>query len=344
MVLPAGWPTLGQQDRDRSGRNVAECHYRSFNGQRRLLPKEPVIQATPNSPVGQQRGWRQLNWIHIVWGIFIHAGLLLAPFTFSWSGLVVCIILYMIAGHGLTLGYHRLLTHRSFQTPKWMEYLLTAIGSLANQGGPLQWVAVHRVHHQYTDAEGDPHSPRDGWWWSHVLWWLPHVPSLDEPAQYERYIVDLAKDPVHRFFQRWHILLPISLAVVVYFAGEAWGGLGLSWLIWGMFVRTALLYHATWFVNSATHGWGYRNFTTSDDSTNLWWVGLIGLGEGWHNNHHAFPRSARHGMRWWEFDSTFLLIRLLSLVGLARQIHVPGRVLRPVKVTVRKQEPVEVVT
>jgi stearoyl-CoA desaturase (delta-9 desaturase) len=254
-------------------------------------------------------------------------GVVLAPFTFSWSGLGICLALYLATGFGITMGYHRLLTHRGFQTPRFVEHVLTALGTLANQGGPLQWVAVHRMHHQHSDAAGDPHSPRDGIWWAHLLWWMPHSPAQDNPARYERYIPDLVRDPVHRFFQRYHVLLPLALAGLLFALGEVWGGVGLSWLVWGMFVRTALLYHATWFVNSATHLWGYRSYATRDRSTNLWWVALLTLGEGWHNNHHAFPRSARHGLRWWELDATYGLIRLLSLVGLVKQIHVPGKAL-----------------
>src|SRR5207248_9663904 len=129
---------------------------------------------------------------------------------------------------------------------------------------------------------------------------------------------------------RRHIFLAVALGLLLFGAGQFYGGLGLSWVVWGMFVRTAILYHATWLVNSATHWWGYRSYATRDGSTNLWWVALLSLGEGWHNNHHAFPRSARHGLRWWEVDPTYLLIRLMSMAGLARNIHVPGRVLRPV--------------
>jgi stearoyl-CoA desaturase (delta-9 desaturase) len=224
----------------------------------------------------------------------------------------------------VTLGYHRLLTHRSFQTPRGVEYVLTVLGTLASQGGPLQWVAAHRRHHQHSDTAGDPHSPRDGIWWAHLLWWMPHVPALDDPTRYRRYVVDLVTDPVHRFLQRWNLFVPLALAGLLFAVGEAWGGVGLSWLVWGMFVRTTLLYHATWLVNSATHLWGYRRYRTRDCSTNLWWVALLSLGEGWHNNHHAFPRSARHGHRWWEFDATYGLIRLLGVVGLVRQVHVPG--------------------
>jgi stearoyl-CoA desaturase (delta-9 desaturase) len=259
----------------------------------------------------------------------IQVGVVLAPFTFSWSGLWICLGLYLAVGFGVTMGYHRLLTHRSFQTPRVVEYLLSVLGALASQGGPLQWVAIHRIHHQHSDADGDPHSPRDGWWWAHMLWWMPYAPTIHEPAHYERYIPDLARDPVHSFLQRRHIFLAVGLGVLLFAAGQLYGGLGLSWVVWGMFVRTALLYHATWLVNSATHWWGYRNYPTRDRSTNLWWVALLSLGEGWHNNHHAFPRSARHGMRWWEFDATYLGIRFLALFGLARRIQVPRKAEEP---------------
>jgi stearoyl-CoA desaturase (delta-9 desaturase) len=273
--------------------------------------------------------WRRFNWPHIFWWIGLQGGIVLAPFTFSWSGLGICGALYLLTGIGVTMGYHRLLTHRSFQTYRIVEYVLTLLGSLAHQGGPLKWVAVHRIHHQHSDSEGDPHSPRHGLCWAHMLWWMPKFPHLDNPALYERYVADLAKDPMHRFFQRWHVLLPFMFGAFLFGVGQWAGGLGWSWLVWGMFVRTSFLYHATWLVNSATHLWGYRSYATRDDSTNLWWVAILTLGEGWHNNHHAFPRSARHGIRWWEIDVTFWLIRSLSWIGLAKQIHVPGRVLRP---------------
>jgi fatty-acid desaturase len=286
------------------------------------------MSAQPLSKAGRSAPYPRLNWPHIIWWSVLQVGIVLAPFTFTWSGLVVCVALYLLAGFGITMGYHRLLTHRGFQTPKWMERLLSALGCLANQGGPLHWVAVHRIHHQHSDAEGDPHSPRDGVWWAHLLWWMPYVPAIDDPARYRRYVADLAKDPVHRFLERYQILLPLTLAALLFGLGQLWGGVGLSWVVWGIFVRTTLLYHATWLVNSATHLWGYQSHKTGDGSTNLWWVAIVSLGEGWHNNHHAFPRSARHGLRWWEFDPTYLVIRLLSVFGLAKQIHVPGKILR----------------
>jgi stearoyl-CoA desaturase (delta-9 desaturase) len=237
-------------------------------------------------------------------------------------------VLYFFTGLGVTLGYHRLLTHRSFATPRWVEYTLAVLGSLANQGGPLQWVANHRKHHQHSDHDGDPHSPRDGWWWAHAFWWMPRQSRARVERDYRRYTPDLARDPFYRFLQRWEALPPLALAAVLFGLGQLCGGVGLSWVVYGIFVRTTLLLHATWLVNSATHLWGYRSHDTRDRSTNLWWVALLTFGEGWHNNHHAFPRSARHGLRWWEFDLTFLLIRVMSFISLSREIHVPGKILR----------------
>lgn len=223
------------------------------------------------------------------------------------------------------MGYHRLLTHRSFHTPKAVEYVLAVLGSLANQGGPIRWVATHRVHHRYSDAEGDPHSPRDGVWWAHMFWWMAYSRDLDDPARYGHYVQDLTGDAGHRFLQRHHYLFPLTLMALLYALGELWGGVGLSWVLWGVCVRTTLCYHTTYLVNSAAHLWGYRSYSTKDRSTNLWWAALLTLGEGWHNNHHAFPRSARHGLRWWEVDMTYLCIRLMSLVGLVKQIHLPRK-------------------
>jgi fatty-acid desaturase len=272
--------------------------------------------------------WR-MNWGSLLWIGFIHAGVVLAPFTFTWSGLVVCLVLYVLTGLGVTVGYHRLLTHRSFQTPRVVEYLLTLLGCLSNQGGPLRWAATHRAHHAHTDTEGDPHTPRDGTLWAHMFWWMHHDPVLDDPVRERSYVKDLIKHSFHRIVQRFHFLPPILLAVALFGLGELCFGAGLSWLVWGIFVRTALGYHATWLVNSAGHLWGYRNHETRDDSTNSWWVALISFGEGWHNNHHAFQRSARHGWwRWWEIDVTYLMIRLLGLVGLAWEIHLPGKIIR----------------
>jgi stearoyl-CoA desaturase (delta-9 desaturase) len=267
----------------------------------------------------------RLNWLPILWIGTIHVGAVLAPFTFTWSGLAIGLCLYVLTVLGVTMGFHRLLTHRSYQTPKPVEYVLTVLACLANQGGAFQWVATHRAHHAHADQPGDPHSPRDGGWWAHMLWWMPFDQTLDVPAERERYVKDLVKDPVHRFLAHCQVPAQLLLAVLLFVLGQAWGGVGLSWLVWGIFVRLTLSYHVTWLVNSATHMWGYRTYETKDDSTNLWWVALLGFGEGWHNNHHAFPRSARHGLRWWELDVAYWLIHLMGMVGLAKHIHTPAK-------------------
>jgi len=269
----------------------------------------------------------RLKWGTIFWISMLQVGVVPAPFAFSWSGVVVAVILYALTGLGITMGFHRLLTHRSFQTNWAIEYLLAFLGSLANQGSPMQWVAAHRAHHRHSDEEGDPHTPRDGFWWAHMLWWMPIDPILDDPQKSVRYVPDLARDPIHRLLNHGQVMLPLALAALLYVMGEAWDGVGFSWVVWGIFVRTVFTYHTTWLVNSATHRWGYRSHRTRDLSTNLWWVALLTFGEGWHNNHHAHPRSARHGMRWWEVDVTYYLIRMMSWFALARNIHVPGRIL-----------------
>jgi len=260
---------------------------------------------------------KEIKWPTLVAIGLIHLGVLLAPWTFSWKALFLSIFLYWLTGClGVTLGYHRFFTHRSFKSPKIVAYPLALAGALAGQGGPISWIANHRKHHQFSDKTGDPHSPRDGFFWSH-MGWLFKRSEMDEPSIYRKYVPDLAQDPFIRFLDRYDGLFVILLAAALYF----WGGL--SFLVWGISVRMVFLYHSTWFVNSATHKWGYQTFKVNDNSRNLWWVSLLAFGEGWHNNHHAFQSSARHGLRWWEFDLTYLTIRFLGVLGLARQINVP---------------------
>jgi stearoyl-CoA desaturase (delta-9 desaturase) len=266
--------------------------------------------------------WRTIDWPVTIAFVILHLGVLAAPFFFSWSGLIVAFGLAWLTGMwGVTIGYHRLLTHRSFRTPKWFEYLVATFGTLSLQGGPIQWVGTHRIHHKHSDEETDPHTPRHGFTWAHILWCLKTTGEDGSPgASAAR---DLERDPVLRMLNLLHWLPSVLVAVALYFAGEWYGGLGWSWVVWGVAVRTVFVFHVTWFVNSAAHTWGYRNFETTDGSTNNWWVALLSFGEGWHNNHHADQRSARHGMRWFELDLTYWMIRALSLVGLARDIKRP---------------------
>ncbi len=248
----------------------------------------------------------------------MHVGALAAFFTFSWKALGVCIFLWWLSGCiGITLGYHRYFTHRSYATPKIVEYLLAICGCLAGEAGPIAWVAAHRYHHTYSDTERDPHSPLKGFWWAHMTWLFGREKFLAEFDSYKRYTPDMAKDRFLVFLDKYHMLPVLTLAAILYAMG------GWPYIVWGMFVRSVFVYHSTWLVNSASHVWGYRNFETTDQSRNNWWVALLSFGEGWHNNHHAFQRSARHGMKWWELDLTYLTIQIMWIFGLAWHIHLP---------------------
>lgn len=266
----------------------------------------------------------EFNWVFFVVIAAFHLGAIAALFTFRWSSLVVFLAMWILGQNvGVAVCYHRQLTHRGFTTPKWLEYLMVVCGTMTLQGSPIYWVAVHRMHHQYTDKLGDPHSPRDGKWWSHMGWIL-HGALHNETAMLAHYAPDLQRNRFYRWLGVWH-WVPITFSGIALLAcGTAVGGwkLGLSWLLWGVLLRTTVGFHVTWLVNSATHLWGARRFDTHDDSTNNWWVALLTGGEGWHNNHHAHPVSATHGMAWWELDFNYLLIRLLGLLGLAKNIKV----------------------
>jgi fatty-acid desaturase len=269
-------------------------------------------------------GPRYIAWPPLIWIAGLHLGALLAffPGFFSWPAVAICsFLMWLTGGIGICMTYHRLLTHRSFAVrPRWLEYLLTMIGCCASEGGAIGWVADHRQHHAHSDDEHDPHSPERGLGWAHMLWWMtPDVTSRHTPEHYARWAPDLARDPVHAWLDRYHYLFPIAMGVGLYASG------GMPWLVWGGFVRSVLVLHTTWLVNSATHRWGYRSHETRDKSTNLWWVALLTFGEGWHNNHHAIPTSARHGLRWWEVDMTYWAIRLMSFVGLAHSLKLPER-------------------
>jgi fatty-acid desaturase len=240
------------------------------------------------------------------------------PHTFTWSAFAVAGVLYCLTGAlGISLGYHRILTHRSLRCPRWLEYAFATLGTLSLQGGPITWVATHRVHHANTDREGDPHNAYRGLRWSHMEWLYRYNDARPTEAEQRRLAPDLMKVGYYRFLERTYVFLQALLAVLLFAVG------GWPWLVWGIFVRVVVSYHVTWLVNSAAHYSGYQTFRTGDKSTNNWWVALLTWGEGWHNNHHAFPFSARHGLRWFEFDLTWLTIRLLQVFRLARDVKLP---------------------
>lgn len=256
-----------------------------------------------------------VNWDTLISLVVIHVTAIAAIFTFSWSGLIVSfVILCLVGGPGIGLGYHRMLTHRGFQTPKWFEYALVLLGSLALESGPIQWVATHRLHHAFTDQPGDPHSPREGVWWSHLGWIIRGTAQRHDQETLKRYVPDLLKDRFYVLLSKYFYVPNVVLGLILLAIG------GWSWLVWGIFLRLVIGLHSTWLVNSVTHIWGYRHFDTRDDSTNNWVVGILAFGEGWHNNHHAFPTSARHGLAWWEIDMNWLALRGLMALGLAKKV------------------------
>ncbi len=264
----------------------------------------------------------RLAWGPLIWIGGLHLGAALGFYWgfFSWSGLALCLFLHWLTGGiGICLCYHRLLTHRSFALrPAWLEYVLTVVGTCASEGGPIGWVADHRRHHAHSDDEDDTHTPNEGFAWAHMGWWMKVEESSEHsPEYYEKWAPDLYRDPVHRWLERYHLLFPIMLFAALYAAG------GMKWLVWGGFVRSVLVLHSTWLVNSASHIWGYRSHVTRDNSTNLWWVALLTYGEGWHNNHHAYQTSARHGLRWWEVDATYITIWMMKVCRIAYNIRLP---------------------
>ncbi|MEX0653187.1 MAG: fatty acid desaturase [Phycisphaeraceae bacterium] len=271
--------------------------------------------------------WRNLDWKVITAMAVLHVAALAAalPWLFSWSGLALFFVLLWVSGGlGVTLGFHRLLTHRSFRTPKWLEYTLSVCGCLAWQGAPANWVGVHRLHHKHADSDHDPHSPKHGFTWAHILWTLHERVEGIRGVDAAR---DLMRDRGMRWINRYYWFPQFVLAALLFGLGWIIGGpwLGLSWIVWGVALRTVVVFHSTWFVNSAAHTWGYQNYPdTGEHSTNLWWVALLSFGEGWHNNHHAHPRSAAHGLRRFELDPTWWTIKALSWVGLAYDIHRPA--------------------
>ena len=249
-----------------------------------------------------------------------HILAVIAIFYTTWQAVVVAVVLHWACiGWGIGMGYHRLHTHRSYETPKAIEYFFAVCATMTLQGGPIFWTASHRIHHQYSDRDGDPHTPRDGRWWSHMLWVMFGDPMNADTAVMGKYAPDLMKDRFYRVLSKWHWVPLVLLGLVLLAIG------GLPWLLWGVFLRVVFGLHCTWLVNSATHLWGTRRFETADDSKNSWWVALLTFGEGWHNNHHAHPTSARHGLGRFELDLTWIQIRLLEKLGLAWDVRVPTR-------------------
>ena len=260
------------------------------------------------------------------------AGWLMWGRGFGWVELALLLVMYTVSAMGITVGFHRLYTHRSFEAVAPVRAVLGVCGSMALQGPLLEWVSRHRRHHQHSDQPGDPHSPHEfggGLWGvakgfvhAHIGW------AFDpDPPGGERYVPDLRKSRLNRvvsaLFPLWvllGVLLPAAAGGLAY---GTWGGAAAG-LVWGGLVRIFLVHHVTWSINSVCHLWGSRPYETSDQSRNNALFGILAFGEGWHNNHHAFPTSARHGLRWWQLDTSYLAIRALEVCGLAWQVKRPA--------------------
>jgi len=273
--------------------------------------------------VPQRQWWNPAIWDVTDW-VFMgvlgsqHALCLFAPMTFSWNMFALFVAGYIVTGcFGITLSYHRQLSHRSFQTPKWLEYLIAYCGVLAIQGDPIEWVTAHRYHHLHTDTALDPHSPYEGFWFSHLGWLLDH--------RYREFRVSdqsNTKEMQRQFFYRlirntYPLHSIMQFCALYYFAG-------FPGIVWGGAMRICWVYHNTWTVNSVAHVWGSQTYNTGDLSRNNWLVALLTFGEGWHNNHHAFKFSARHGMEWWQLDVTYMIIKTLEALGLAWKVQLPS--------------------
>jgi fatty-acid desaturase len=253
--------------------------------------------------------------------LIIHVGALAAllPTFFSWSGVLLVVVLYSLTGLSITLCYHRSLTHRGLRLSRPLEYATVILAALALEGGPIEWVSTHRKHHAFSDEDDDPHSMAKGFWWAHCGWLFRRNAAMLTPDEVRHYAPELVDVPFYRWVDRSALLLQLALAAGLYALG------GWSWVVWGIFVRLVVCYHITWMINSVAHMIGYRTFKTADRSTNCWWLALISWGEGWHNNHHAFPFSARLGLRWFEFDPPWLMLRVLRLLRLAHEVKIPSR-------------------
>jgi len=243
-------------------------------------------------------------------GVIVAMVLLWNQYVFT-SDLILLAVFYVLTVLGITIGYHRMLTHQGFQTFWPVRLFFLICGAMAWEGTPSQWAATHIRHHAHSDEEGDPHSPLEGFWHAH-FGWLFMLSNIEDP---KKYAPQLLKDPVVRFVDKT-ILVWFVLSLALPFALGGWTG-----LVWGGFVRIFLMNHVTWSVNSICHTFGKKDFQTTDESRNHWVVGLLALGEGWHNNHHAFPKSAFHGLKWWQVDGSGLLIALMEKLGLVWKVE-----------------------
>ncbi|MEM9411133.1 MAG: fatty acid desaturase [Planctomycetota bacterium] len=282
----------------------------------------------------------RILWEYVIPVVVFHLVIPFAFFSyfFSWWGLLFLPVgNYLFTSLGIGAGYHRLLTHKGFKCAKWFEYTLATLGVCSFQDSPARWVLVHRVHHQHSDHQPDPHTPRVSAFWAHMGWLFIDNRELSTMSAYDRYARDIIRDPFYFWLQKnlnwvWvfvgHAVAITLLGFVIGLAatGTLAGAtqLGAKFMMWGVIMRTIFTWHVTWGINSVAHMWGYRNYETREDSQNNWLFALLTNGEGWHNNHHADPRSARHGHKWWELDITFISLKVFEKLGIVKNIVGPN--------------------
>jgi stearoyl-CoA desaturase (delta-9 desaturase) len=263
-----------------------------------------------------ERAIQTIHWKNMAIVTFFHLFAILAVFTFSWQNLAALLIGNWVVGSlGVGLGWHRLLTHRSFKAPKWLEYVLSIFATMSMQDSPNKWIATHRIHHKFVETDKDPHSTRSGFLWAQIGGVVWGKAQDHDQATLQKYIPDLLKDPFHRLISQFYAV-PIIVSALILFAIGGW-----TMVAWGVAARVVLGWHTTWFVNSLSHIYGKRPHETGDFSTNNWFVAILTFGEGWHNNHHAFPTSARHGLAWYQFDMNWITIRIFEKFGWAKKIR-----------------------
>ncbi|MBI3255840.1 MAG: acyl-CoA desaturase [Candidatus Andersenbacteria bacterium] len=244
-------------------------------------------------------------------------GLAGAYFFWSWEGFLLLMLLYPLTALGVTIGFHRYLTHGGFKTYRCVRWVLAVIGMLSGEGPPIYWVSTHRKHHQFSDIAGDPHSPTlEGFWHAHVLWLLAFARSKEFSEMFIKFVPDLLRERFMLFLNRSYLWWHLGLLAILAGSGFLYGGWYYlcSFIAYGFFARMVVVLNVTWAVNSFSHMWGYRLYETADDSRNNWLVALLAYGEGWHNNHHAHPSLARHGHRWWEVDTSYWIIRVMQFL------------------------------
>jgi stearoyl-CoA desaturase (delta-9 desaturase) len=278
-------------------------------------------------------GDRKIDWLRVVPFILLHLACLTVFFVgVSTTAVVVALVLYFVRMFAITAFYHRYFSHRAFKTSRAGQFIFALIGASAVQRGAIWWAAHHRQHHRYSDQEQDRHSPyHGGFWWSHVGWILTYANYKTDYAK----VPDLMKFPELVFLNRFDTLVPVALAVALFFAGQALAVYcpslhtnGWQLLVWGFVISTIAVMHVTFSINSVTHCVGWRRYITSDQSRNNWWLAILTLGEGWHNNHHHYASAARQGFYWWEIDISYYLLRLLALLGVVWDLRPVPREIR----------------